>query len=70
MRFAKSGRITPVLTGDLHVQFREGKNLVIGEATRATVAWAYERAGGGRAFGFSGAHYLVALDEPGSGACC
>lgn len=65
IRFAQSGRVTPVLTGNLHVQFREGRNRVIGEATPATVAWAYERAGGGRAFGFTGAHYLVSLDEPG-----
>lgn len=27
-------------------------------------AWAFERPGGGRAFGFTGLHYLAALDEP------
>jgi len=27
-------------------------------------AWAFERDGGGRSFAFSGAHYLLALDEP------
>ena len=31
----------------------------------AVVAWAFERDGGGRALGFTGAHYLVSLDEPG-----
>lgn len=64
IRFATEGKVTPVLTGKLHVQFRDGKFLVIGEPTPSTVAWAFERADGGRAFGFSGAHYLVALDEP------
>lgn len=65
IRFPERGRVTPLLSGDLHVQFREGRNLVIDEPTRATVAWAYERDGGGRAFGFSGSHYLVSLDETG-----
>jgi quercetin dioxygenase-like cupin family protein/type 1 glutamine amidotransferase len=64
IRNAATGRVTPVLSGNLHVQFREGRHLVIGEPVRTTVAWTYERDGGGRAFGFSGAHYLVSLDEP------
>lgn len=63
IRFADTGRLTPVLHGRLHVQFRAGRNLVIGEATTHPVAWAYERDGGGRSFGYSGAHYLVAFDE-------
>lgn len=34
-----------------------------GEAVRRFVAaWTFERPGGGRAFGFSGAHYLLTLD--------
>src|SRR5438445_10092445 len=33
-------------------------------APRFTAAWAFERHGGGRSFAFSGAHYLVALDQP------
>jgi quercetin dioxygenase-like cupin family protein len=65
IRFASAGTITPVLTGDLHVQYRDGRNLVIDRPARTTVAWAFERTGGGRAFGFTGAHYLVSLDEPG-----
>lgn len=66
IRFAtEAGTITPVLTGRLHVQFRDGKFLVIDQPTSSTVAWAFEREDGGRAFGFSGAHYLIALDEPG-----
>lgn len=64
VRFETAGRVTPVLAGDLHVEFREGRHLVIGESSNSTVAWAYDREGGGRAFGFTGAHYLVSLDEP------
>lgn len=64
IRFARGGRVTPLLSGDLHVQFREGRNLVIGEPLRTPVAWAFEREDGGRAVGFSGAHYLASLDVP------
>lgn len=64
IRFATAGKLTRVLTGDLHVQYRDGKNLVIGQPTQTVVAWTYERDGGGRAFGFTGAHYLISLDEP------
>lgn len=64
IRFAAAGKLTPVLAGDLHVQFRDGKNLLIGQPAPTVVAWAYERDGGGRAFGFTGAHYLVSFDEP------
>jgi quercetin dioxygenase-like cupin family protein len=56
--------VQPILEARLHVEFREGKDLVIGEPVTSTVAWAYERAGGGRAFGYTGAHYLAALDQP------
>jgi len=30
----------------------------------APVAWAYQRPGGGRAFTFTGLHYLAGLDQP------
>jgi quercetin dioxygenase-like cupin family protein len=56
--------VQPILQARLHVEFREGKDLVIGEPVTSTVAWAYERAGGGRAFGYTGAHYLAAFDQP------
>jgi quercetin dioxygenase-like cupin family protein len=56
--------VQPILKARLHVEFREGKDLVIGEPVTSTVAWVYERAGGGRAFGYTGAHYLAALDQP------
>ncbi|HZX26952.1 MAG TPA: ThuA domain-containing protein [Telluria sp.] len=64
IRFAASGRITPILTATLHVQYRDGQSVVEDRPELTTVAWAYERPGGGRSFGFSGAHYLVALDQP------
>jgi type 1 glutamine amidotransferase len=32
-------------------------------ATLRTVAWAYQRPGGGRAFGFTGTHFLTSLDQ-------
>ena len=56
--------VQPILKARLHVEFREGKDLVIGEPVTSTVAWVYERAGGGRAFGYTGAHYLAAFDQP------
>lgn len=64
IRFTAAGRITPILLATLHVQYRDGKAVVEDRPELTTVAWAYERPGGGRSFGFSGAHYLVALDQP------
>ena len=67
MRFADEGKITPILaavapestmsrrdgphSGNPHVR----KSVAAGE--KQTVAWAYERPGGGRSFGFTGGHY-------------
>ena len=65
LRFRNSGLgVTPILQGKLHVQARDGKPVIIGAAGVRTVAWAFEREGGGRSFGFTGAHYMAALDEP------
>lgn len=55
--FAPRG-VTPILTADLH---REAAPAA--PPTRRTVAWAFDRPGGGRAFGFSGFHYLDTLDH-------
>ncbi|KAF1714625.1 hypothetical protein CSC74_15350 [Pseudoxanthomonas yeongjuensis] len=63
LRFAKTG-VTPILTGTLHVQYRDGASVVEDLPEKTTLAWAYERAQGGRSFGFTGAHYLAALDQP------
>lgn len=63
LRFADTG-VTPVLVGTLHVQYRDGASVVEDLPEKTTLAWAYERAQGGRSFGFTGAHYLAALDQP------
>lgn len=64
IRFVEDRRnLTPILTGKLHPQFRDGKLLVIGKAEMHPVAWAYVREDGGRAFTFTGLHYLVSLDN-------
>jgi type 1 glutamine amidotransferase len=57
------GRSVPVLSGQLGIQFQSGKTVAIPPETR-TVAWAYQRDTGGRAFLFTGVHYLSAFDEP------
>jgi type 1 glutamine amidotransferase/cytochrome c5 len=56
--------VTPILTGTLRAQFRDGRDLVDAKPQVSTVAWTFERRGGGRSFAFSGGHYLAALDEP------
>ena len=63
IRFSGGGKLTSILTGQLHPQFREGKPLIIDKPVLSTVAWTLERNGGGRSFGFTGGHYLVGLDE-------
>ncbi len=65
IRFSAAGqKVTPILTGNLHVQFRDDKPLVIDKAELQVVAWAFERDDGGRAFTFTGLHYLAGLDNP------
>ena len=64
IRWQDGAAVQPILKARLHVEWREGKDLVIGEPVTSTVAWVYERAGGGRAFGYTGGHYLAALDQP------
>lgn len=64
LRFSGRGQLVPILKATLHTQFREGVHLVDATPETSTVAWAFERDDGGRSFGFTGAHYLVALDEP------
>jgi quercetin dioxygenase-like cupin family protein len=56
-------RVTPILTGMLHPQYRDGKFLVTDKAETHPVAWAFERDDGGRAFTFTGMHYLADLDN-------
>ena len=62
--FAASGKITPILRAKVHVQHRNNAEVFEDPARQHVIAWAAERADGGRAFGFTGAHYLAALDQP------
>ena len=64
IRFARTGVVTSVLDGVLNVQFRDGRSLAHDTEEPHPVAWAYERAGGGRSFAFTGAHYLDAIESP------
>lgn len=63
LRFAESG-VVPLLRGILHVQYRQGASVVEDKPEATTVAWAYQRPEGGHSFGYSGAHYLAALEQP------
>ena len=49
-----ASRITPILRSALPKEAPQDRVL----------AWAFERANGGRGFGFTGFHYLAAFDEP------
>lgn len=64
IRFLDGKKITPILTGTLHPQFRDDKAMVIDKTEVHPVAWAFERDDGGRAFTFTGLHYLAGLDDP------
>jgi mono/diheme cytochrome c family protein/type 1 glutamine amidotransferase len=57
-------RRTPILTATLHPQYRAGTQLVVDTPEPSALAWAYERAGGGRAFVYSGMHALTAFEQP------
>lgn len=58
IRFGRAP-VTPILTGMLHLEAMPAV-----APTLRTVAWAFERPGGGRSFGFTGLHYLASLDQP------
>ena len=64
-RFTGGKQLVAILQATLHVQYRDGAQLVEDVPESRPVAWAFERPGGGRSFGFSGAHYLETLDQPG-----
>jgi quercetin dioxygenase-like cupin family protein len=64
IRFEDSKKVTPILTGKLHPQFRDDKPVVIDKPEVRVVAWAFERDDSGRAFTFTGLHYLAGLDNP------
>lgn len=58
------GKVTPVLSGRAHVQFRQAGAVYEEPAKNRTIAWTVERPGGGRTFSFAGGHYLASLDHP------
>jgi quercetin dioxygenase-like cupin family protein/type 1 glutamine amidotransferase len=60
---AKS-KVTPILTARIHVQHRKTQAVWAEPAASRVVAWAYERPNGGRAFAYSGGHYLATFDHP------
>ncbi len=62
--FRGNGTRMPLLRAVLHPQFRDGQPVLEDIAERTDVAWAHERAGGGRGIVFTGAHYLDALAQP------
>lgn len=64
IRFDDRLKVIPLLVARLHPQFREGKPLVIDKAEIRTVGWAVERPDQGRAFSFTGLHFLTSLDNP------
>lgn len=63
LRFQPQG-VTPVLSATLRVQYRAGRAVVEDLPERRIVAWAYQRPGGGRSFGYTGVHELSALRQP------
>ncbi|MGX5731111.1 ThuA domain-containing protein [Pseudoxanthomonas beigongshangi] len=63
LRFAAQG-VQPLLRGTVHVQYRDGAAVVEDRPETVTVGWAFRRPDGGRSFGYSGAHYLAALEQP------
>jgi quercetin dioxygenase-like cupin family protein/type 1 glutamine amidotransferase len=57
-------KVTPILNARVHVQHRKAQAVWEEPAKDRVVAWAYERPNGGRAFAYSGGHYLAAFDHP------
>jgi len=65
--FSKAGKITPILRAEVTPKFGDEKMQAATPAKKGefTLAWAYERPHSrGRAFGFTGAHFLKNLNEP------
>ncbi|WP_168694357.1 cupin domain-containing protein [Sphingomonas flavalba] len=59
----RAAGVTPILSARAHVQYQGGAP-VYEDARPGVAAWAYERPGGGRSFGFAGGHFLAFLDQP------
>lgn len=66
LMFHPQRKVTPILRAELTPKFGDTKKQAANPPARGehTVAWTFERANGGRSFGFTGAHYLKTLEEP------
>jgi len=65
--FSGRAKVTPILSAHIHVQSQglAGNTFVFQEpSTSRVIAWAAERANGGRSVAFTGTHYLAVLDIP------
>ena len=57
-------RLTPLLSGAMHIQVRNNRPAPPGAAVTRTAAWAFERSDSGRSFGFSGGHFVDEWQDP------
>jgi quercetin dioxygenase-like cupin family protein/type 1 glutamine amidotransferase len=64
IEFDETSDITPILHANIHVQHRSTGPVFEEPAKERVVAWTQERPNGGRAFAFSGGHYLATFDQP------
>lgn len=62
--FGSDPKVVPILSARIHVQHRKAGPAFVEPPANRVVAWAHERAGGGRSFAFSGGHNLAAFDQP------
>jgi quercetin dioxygenase-like cupin family protein/type 1 glutamine amidotransferase len=64
LTFSKTDKVTPILTAKVHIQTRNNQPVFEEPSSDHVIAWAAERPNGGRSFGFTGGHYLLAFDQP------
>lgn len=64
LEFDGESKVTPILNARIHIQHRKTDPVFEEPAATRVIAWAHERPGGGRAFAFSGGHYLASFDQP------
>lgn len=66
LEFHPDRKPTAILRAEVTPKFGDAKKQAANPPARGeyTVAWAFERANGGRSFGFTGAHYLATLEHP------
>lgn len=64
--FNAEQKVTPILRGEVTPKFGDAKKQETSPPAKSehTLAWAFERQGGGRGFGFTGAHYVEGLNVP------